>query len=226
MTVYLLPEEPMFPPATEADPDGLIAIGGDLSVNRLLNAYASGIFPWFMEGKTVYWYSPDPRMVLFPEKFRISDSLKRLIRSKKFTTKIDTRFGDVIRACSEVPRPDQEGTWISNEFVSAYTALFKAGFAHSFECYEGDQLVGGLYGVSLGRAFFGESMFHYKANASKVAYAELVSFALNHGISLIDCQMETSHLQRLGAENISREHYLQLLNQALQYPGVAAPWRK
>lgn len=226
MTVFLLPAEPLFPPATEADPDGLIAIGGDLSVNRLLNAYESGIFPWFMEKKTVFWYSPDPRMVLFPEKFKISKSFGRIIRSGKFTTKVDTRFREVIRACSEVPRPEQDGTWISKAFIKAYTDLFKLGFAHSFECYENDQLVGGLYGVSLGRAFFGESMFHIRPNASKVAFSAMVDFSLENGIKLIDCQIETAHLLRSGAENISRDQYLKLLNDALAAPWITTPWRK
>ncbi|MCX6279814.1 MAG: leucyl/phenylalanyl-tRNA--protein transferase [Bacteroidetes bacterium] len=215
MTVYLLHKEPLFPPVEDAEPDGLIAIGGDLSVERIILAYSQGIFPWFMEEGDVYWYSPDPRMVLFPEKFHKSESLDRILKSGKFSVRIDSGFEDVIRACASTKRADEAGTWINESFTEAYHELYRRGLAHSVETYYGNELVGGLYGVSLGAAFFGESMFFKMPNASKVAFAALVEFCLHHGLTFIDCQVETSHLRSLGASTVSRTEYLKLLEKAL-----------
>jgi leucyl/phenylalanyl-tRNA--protein transferase len=217
MPVYLLPEEPVFPPAEEAEPDGLIAVGGDLSVERLIQAYAHGIFPWFKEGGDVYWYSPDPRMVIFPGQFKSPASLNRITRSGKFQVRFDTVFEQVIRRCSDSVRPGEDGTWISHDFIDAYLSLHKMGFAHSVETFYRDELVGGLYGVSLGTAFFGESMFFTMSNASKVALDALVKFCRQNGFKFIDCQVETTHLRQFGATLISRKDYLELLNAALEH---------
>ena len=224
MTVYLLPEEPLFPPVDEAEPDGLIAIGGDLSVERLLQAYAQGIFPWFREEEDVFWYSPDPRMILFPEHFKVSDSLKRTISNKKFTIKFDTAFDRVIRGCAAAPRPGQDGTWISEDFIDAYGELHARGFAHSAEVFYQEELVGGLYGVSLGAAFFGESMFFRMNNASKVAFHALVERCLQNGFKFIDCQVETTHLMGLGATLVDRKEYLLLLADALKTCTIKGSW--
>jgi leucyl/phenylalanyl-tRNA---protein transferase len=214
--VYLLPKEPFFPPAAEAQPDGLIAIGGDFSAQRLLNAYASGIFPWFEDGRDIYWFSPDPRLVLFPENLRIPASLERIIRQGKFEIKYDQDFRSVMEHCSKVPRRHEEGSWISSRFIKGYTRLHRMGYAHSAEAYFEGELAGGLYGVSIGRAFFGESMFHLKPDASKVAFVSLVRMLRANGCTLIDCQVETEHLRRFGAELIPRKTYLGLLAESMQ----------
>jgi leucyl/phenylalanyl-tRNA--protein transferase len=224
MTVYLLPEEPFFPPVDEAEPDGLVAIGGDLASERLLQAYAHGIFPWFRDDDDVYWYSPDPRLVMFPDQFMVSDSLKRILRSSRFSVKFDTVFEEVIRACAEAPRPGQDGTWISEDFIEAYCELNKQGFAHSVEVFMGNELAGGLYGVSLGAAFFGESMFFRSSNASKVAFNALVERCRQYGFRFIDCQVETSHLVGLGAIKLSRNDYIKLLNTTLKEVTIRGPW--
>jgi leucyl/phenylalanyl-tRNA---protein transferase len=224
MTVYLLPEEPYFPPAGEAEADGLIAIGGDLSAERLLQAYANGIFPWFRDEDEVYWYSPDPRMVLFPGQLRISDSLKRTIRSKRFTVTFDRAFEQVIRGCAAAPRPGQDGTWISEDFIEAYITLHSLGFAHSVEVFFEDELVGGLYGISLGAGFFGESMFSAMNNASKVAFHALSERCRVNNFRFIDCQVESAHLLGLGATLIDRNKYLLLLEEALQEKSIVGSW--
>ena len=224
MTVYLLPEEPFFPPPGEAEPDGLIAIGGDLSADRLLQAYGQGIFPWFREDDDIYWYSPDPRMILFPDQFKISDSLKRVLKSKQFTVKFDTSFERVIRNCAAAYRPGQDGTWIDQDFIEAYGALHAMGFAHSAEVFHGEELVGGLCGVSLGAAFFGESMFFTMNNASKVAFHALVERCRQYGFKFIDCQVETAHLMNLGASLIPRNDYMALLAEALTKPTCKGKW--
>ncbi len=208
----------------EADPDGLIAVGGDLSMERLLQAYAHGIFPWFTQDEDVFWYSPDPRMVMYPEKFKIPDSLNRIISAGKFTIRFDTAFQQVIRACAEAPRPGQDGTWISPDFVEAYTALHENGFAHSVEVFQGEVLAGGLYGVSIGSAFFGESMFFNVNNASKVAFHALVVRCRQYGFKFIDCQVETSHLMGLGASLIERKKYMELLKSSLRGKTITGPW--
>ena len=225
MSVYLLPEEPVFPPVEEAEPDGLIAIGGDLSVARLVKAYSQGIFPWFVEKEDIYWYSPDPRLVLFPEQFIIPDSLHRIIKSNRFEVRFDTVFRQVIEACSKIARPGQDGTWISNDFIDAYSEMHRQGFAHSVETFINGNLVGGLYGVSLGAAFFGESMFFTMNNASKVALHALVERCITNGLRFIDCQVETPHMMRFGAKLISRNDYLGLLEEALEKPTNKGLWR-
>jgi leucyl/phenylalanyl-tRNA--protein transferase len=219
VSVYLLPKDPLFPPASEAEPDGLIAIGGDFSAQRLMNAYVSGIFPWFEDGKDIYWFSPNPRLVLFPDKLRIPASLARIIRQGKFEVQYDHDFRSVMEQCSKIPRRHEEGTWISDRFIKGYTRLHRMGYAHSAETYCRGVLVGGLYGVSIGRAFFGESMFHLKPDASKVAFVSLVQMLKENGFTLIDCQVETEHLRRFGAELIPRAQYLGLLAECVQGQG-------
>ncbi|MBO4599308.1 MAG: leucyl/phenylalanyl-tRNA--protein transferase [Bacteroidales bacterium] len=211
MIYELDPTFPGFPNPEEAEPDGLIAIGGDLSPERLIQAYINGIFPWYSEGEPLLWWSLDPRMVLFPDEFLCSKSLRRVVNSHKFEVRIDTAFEQVMRGCANALREGQEGTWITEEMVSAYMRLHQLGFAHSFETYFQGRLVGGLYGVSLGRFFFGESMFHTVTDASKVAFVRLVQFAQEHHFRLIDAQQETLHLASLGARPIPRRQFLSLL---------------
>lgn len=224
MPVYILPKEPVFPPPSEAEDDGLLAVGGDLSPERLLNAYAGGIFPWFREEDDIFWFSPDPRMVLYPAELKISDSLYRLIRSNKFKVTADEDFGGVIRACSDVPRPGQSGSWIDDTFIKAYMELHHIGFAHSFEAWLEGELVGGLYGVSIGRAFFGESMFHKERDASKVAFFHMVRKIKTWQFLMIDCQVETDLLRRLGARPVPRSEYLDCLKKAIGKTGFRGKW--
>ena len=224
MPVYLLPDEIIFPPVTEAEPDGLLAAGGDLSIERLLAAYSLGIFPWYSEGEPILWWSPDPRLVLFPEKFKVSHSLRQKVTRKVFDVTFDQEFMAVIAKCSALERKDQRGTWITEAMKEAYNQLFKAGYAHSVETWYQGELVGGLYGVSLGRAFFGESMFHEMDDASKVALFHLVERIKESGFTMIDAQVETPHLISLGAELIPREKYTELLESSLQTPTRRGNW--
>jgi leucyl/phenylalanyl-tRNA--protein transferase len=226
MPIYQLPEEPVFPPADLADKDGLLAVGGDLSPQRLLNAYASGIFPWYTSGQPILWWSPDPRMVLFPENFRRHKNLGKLIEKKTFTFSFDQEFENVITYCGSVKREKQKGTWITEEMKEAYINLHKAGYAHSVETYFDGRLCGGLYGVSIGNMFFGESMFHLKADASKVALWHLVDFCMHHGIKVIDVQQNTSHLKSMGAELVSRKNFLTLLEQNLTTASLIGDWQQ
>lgn len=211
MLYQLDPEYPGFPDPEESEPDGLLAIGGDLSPERLLTAYANGIFPWYDEGQPLLWWSLDPRMVLFPDEFRYSKSLRRVVRSGRYEVRTDTAFEAVMRHCAAVPREGQDGTWITDDMVEAYTRLHDLGLAHSFETYCDGKLVGGLYGISLGRFFFGESMFHTLPDASKTAFVHLVQYACEHGFKLIDAQQQTRHLASLGARPIPRSQYLSIL---------------
>jgi leucyl/phenylalanyl-tRNA---protein transferase len=215
MQIHLIKKRLWFPPVSDADEDGLLAIGGDLSVERLLLAYSSGIFPWFEDKGLPFWFSPDPRLVLFPEKLKVSDSLSRILKSKRFEVRFDTAFEPVIRQCSRVQRDHEDGTWISEKFIEAYTELHRQGHAHSSEAWENGNLVGGLYGVSIGKAFFGESMFHTVSNASKVAFVTLVRSLQERGFHFIDCQVTTGHLQSLGAEEVRRSDYLGILRKAI-----------
>ena len=214
MIYKLDPFYPGFPDPEEAEPEGIIAIGGDLSPARLINAYCCGIFPWFNDNEPILWWSLDPRMVLFPDEFRYSKSLQRTVRSGKYEVRIDTRFEQTMRHCGTVDRSrqGQDGTWITESMVKAYVHLHQLGLAHSFETYYQGEMVGGLYGVSLGPFFFGESMFHTMADASKVAFVRLVQFALEHHFRLIDAQQESAHLASLGARPIPRSDYLMELN--------------
>tara|TARA_B100000795_G_scaffold265956_1_gene248475 strand:- start:204 stop:863 length:660 start_codon:yes stop_codon:yes gene_type:complete len=190
------------------EPNGLIAIGGNLSIERLLKAYSLGIFPWYGKDEPILWYSPDPRMVITPSKFHLSKSLRRVIQSSKFDIFIDTDFENVIIQCQKIARQGQTGTWINDEMIEAYCRLYSAGYAHSYEVYENGQLVGGLYGVALGGVFFGESMFSLVSNASKVAFAYLLQ---NSKYQLIDCQVENKHLESLGAFKMPRDLFVQQL---------------
>jgi leucyl/phenylalanyl-tRNA---protein transferase len=216
--------EYQFPDPRTADADGLLAAGGDLSIESLVTAYSRGIFPWYDKHSPILWWSPDPRLVLFPSRFIVSDSLKKRIRSGIYEVKTDCNFEAVISHCAKTHRKGQRGTWITDEMKKAYTDLHHEGLAHSFETYSEGELAGGLYGVSLGRAFFGESMFHLKTDASKIALAALVKWSLDHDFHFIDAQQATSHLKSLGAEEIQRLEFLDLLDKAIKFPTMKGKW--
>ncbi len=215
-----------FPPPERAltEPNGLLAAGGDLSVERLLAAYRLGIFPWFGQGEPILWWSPDPRMVLFPPEFRCSRSLSRRLRRADYEVHVDTAFARVMAACAE-PRPGQSGTWISAEMRAAYGRLHDLGFAHSVETWIGGELVGGLYGVAIGRVFYGESMFSRATDTSKIAFAHLVEQLRRWDFGLVDCQMETAHLASLGARPIRRQEFGHLLAELIHVPGPSGTWQ-
>ncbi len=215
-----------FPPLEHAleQPDGLLAIGGDLNVRRLLVAYQRGIFPWYSDDQPILWWSPDPRMVLFPEQLKVSRSLRKNIRNSGFRVTLNQAFEAVLFACARVPRRDQEGTWITADIQTAYTRLHEQGFAHSVECWYQDQLVGGLYGVSLGKVFFGESMFSLMSNASKVAFTRFVEYLHTQDYRLIDCQIHSEHLASLGAQPITRKAFKQCLETACTSLEPANDW--
>lgn len=227
--IPILSAQSPFPPPERAlaSPNGLLAAGCDLSVSRLLNAYRSGIFPWFNEGEPILWWSPNPRMVLFPDEFKISRSLRKAIRRNNYTIRTDSCFADVMRACA-APRSAQQGTWIHPEMIAAYSELHRLGYAHSVETWVDDELVGGLYGVAMGKVFFGESMFSRVSNASKIAFAHLVEQLAEWGFVLIDCQVKTTHLASLGAREIPRSVFGQILEQHIAHaiPEDAAPEKK
>jgi leucyl/phenylalanyl-tRNA---protein transferase len=216
--------EYQFPDPRTADPDGLLAVGGDLSPASLVTAYSKGIFPWYNHNSPILWWSPDPRLVLFPDKFIVSDSLKHRLHSGLYTVLIDRDFKNVIRHCALVKRKGQDGTWLTEEMIEAYIHLHEEGFAHSFETYYKNELAGGLYGVSLGRAFFGESMFFLKADTSKIALSALVNWSLKNNFLFIDAQQSTRHLKSMGAEEISRNKFLNLLKSALKYDTLKGNW--
>jgi leucyl/phenylalanyl-tRNA--protein transferase len=223
--VYLLTEELLFPPPSGATTEGLVAVGGDASPGRLELAYREGIFPWPMRGMPLLWFSPDPRFVLFPGNVHVSRSLRRTIRRERFEIRMDTCFGDVIGACADQPRPGQSGTWITRELIDGFTALHRRGLAHSVEAFSDGELVGGLYGVSLGRAFFGESMFARKTDASKVAFATLLGHVFGPwAFHFVDCQVYTDHLASFGAEDIRRREFLNALDSAIEFPTRRGPW--
>ncbi len=209
-----------FPPPTEAlsEPNGLLAVGGDLSTTRLLKAYRAGIFPWFNADEPVLWWSPSPRMVLFPDELRISTSLKKTLNKQRFEIRFNSAFRDVISACSQVKRAEQHGTWISADIIDAYCALFDAGHAISAEAWLGNDLVGACYGVKIGRAFYGESMFHLVSDASKVAFVHLVQHLKNMGVAMIDCQMNTPLLSSLGGREIDRDEFNAKLAKLINCP--------
>jgi leucyl/phenylalanyl-tRNA---protein transferase len=199
-----------FPDVNSAEND-MVAIGGNLSFGTLINAYRKGIFPWFNPGEIIQWFSPDPRFVLFPEKLKISHSMRNIFNKHLFKFTVDNAFADVIENCRDVKRDSETGSWIGNEIEKAYNILFQKGMAHSAEAWQNNELVGGLYGVLLGKVFFGESMFAKKSNASKFAFINWVKILQKNGIELIDCQVYTKHLESLGAEFISRNEFNQLL---------------
>jgi len=224
MLTWLERDDP-FPPVEEAlrNPNGLLCAGADLSMERLLAAYRSGIFPWYSGGEPILWWSPDPRMVLFCDELKVSRSLAKNLRNKGFELRIDSAFSRVIRACAE-PRKGEPGTWISKEMQAAYVALHRAGHAHSFETWQEDRLVGGLYGVAIGRAFFGESMFSRATDASKVALVGLVEELRRRGFPMIDCQQRTPLLASLGARTIPRRQFLRRVAALVHYPEPPGIW--
>jgi leucyl/phenylalanyl-tRNA--protein transferase len=224
VALYRLGREIAFPDPSRAEPDGLLAVGGDLSPERLLAAYAEGIFPWYDERSPILWWSPDPRLVLYPEELHVSRRLARTVRQDRFRVTSDAAFADVIRRCAAHARPGQRGTWITDEMIEAYVALHRLGFAHSFESWDGDALAGGLYGVSLGAAFFGESMFADRNDASKVAFVRAVEWLRERGIRIVDCQVRTDHLVSLGAREVPREEFLERLAAALDAPTLRGRW--
>lgn len=201
----------VFPPVENANAEGLLAVGGDLSPERLTLAYREGIFPWFNDDSLILWWSPDPRMVLFPENLKISKSMRKVLRQEQFTVTRNQNFREVVEACASIERPGQDGTWITEAMVEAYCELHRRGIAHSYEVWEGAELVGGLYGVAIGKVFCGESMFSLKSNASKAGFIRFVQDVSEQGFELIDCQVYTEHLESLGAEEIPRESYLAYL---------------
>ena len=223
MPVYRLDERLVFPPPGRGPRRGPIAVGGDLRPERLLLAYSMGIFPW--QGEPLHWHSPDPRMVLLADQLKVSRSLRRTVRRGIFRLSLDIAFPEVMIACATVPRPGQDGTWITPGMVESYTELHRRGVAHSVEAWEGDQLVGGIYGLSLGAAFFGESMFALRADASKVAFVALVEQLRRWSIPLVDCQVYTAHLASLGAREWARSDFLAALRVALDRPTRLGPWR-
>ena len=210
MALFALQQELIFPPVNLAEPDGLLAMGGDLSTERLLLAYKSGIFPWY-EGDVPLWWCPDPRFVLFPEKLKVSKTMRQLIKKETFRFSVNTNFRSVIRACKTSSRKNQHGTWITDEVEEAYCLLHEKGYAHSAEAWVGDDLAGGLYGIRMGKVFFGESMFSHQSNASKYAFISMVEQLKSEGIALIDCQVYTAHLESLGARMIPRKEFLEII---------------
>lgn len=225
MTVFRIDERIAFPPPEMADEDGLLAVGGDLRPERLLLAYSLGIFPWYSEGLPILWHSPNPRMVLPVSKFRVPRSLRKVMRRGRYEVRFDSAFAEVIARCGEVPRPGQTSTWITDDMTAAYIDLHELGYAHSVEAIEDGQVVGGLYGVSIGAAFFGESMFSLQPDASKVALVTLVEALSAWKFSVIDCQVYTEHLARFGAEMWPRDRFLAQLAEALSSKTRRGPWR-
>ncbi len=215
-----------FPDPRKADDEGLVAVGGELSTDFLLSAYMQGIFPWFSDENPFLWWSPNPRLLLFPNDFKVSKSLKQLLRSNKYELCIDTSFDQVIEQCSKVPRPGQDGTWITLEMIDAYKELHQMGYVHSFETFLNGKLVGGLYGVSIGKVFCGESMFFHERDASKFALFHLVEFCKNHDFHFIDAQQPTDHMKSLGAVELERGEFLNLLKKALEKDTMVGKWKQ
>lgn len=222
--LHWLTRDISFPPVEEAEDWGGIAIGGDLSPERLLLAYRSGIFPWYDVGQPIVWHAPDPRFVLFPQELKVSKSMRPILNQKRFNITFDTDFSSVISQCRQTYRKGQDGTWITYDMQEAYIRLHALGYAHSVEVWQNDKLVGGLYGVSLGKIFFGESMFAHASNASKAGFITLVLELKKRSFSLIDSQVHTPHLERLGGRHITRQNYMQELNTALSAPIYKGPW--
>jgi leucyl/phenylalanyl-tRNA--protein transferase len=214
LPIFVIEDENTFPPVHLAEPDGLLAIGGDLSPQRLLEAYKKGIFPWY-EGEYILWWSPDPRCILYPTELKISHSMKQMLRKQVFRFSVDEAFEKVIHECRTTKRKDQHGTWITTPVEKAYNKMHQLGYAHSAEAWKGDELAGGLYGIRIGKVFFGESMFSKISNASKFAFINLVQQLKEDGIELIDCQVYTPHLESMGAKMISREEFIKTLNTML-----------
>jgi len=225
MAVFLLSDEPVFPPPYLAQRNGLLAIGGDLSIERLIAAYRNGIFPWYGGGEPILWWSPDPRLVLFPEKLHISRRLKRILKNGPFTVTMDAAFREVITECARIRLERGGETWIDRNMIKAYCRLHEYGMAHSVEVWNEDKICGGLYGVALGSSFFGESMFSRIPNASKVALVYLVRQLLKWSFSMIDCQTTTAYLIGMGAQHIPRSLFLELLEKSLKTPTRPGKWK-
>ena len=209
--MYFITKELFFPPVDEASYEGVLAIGGDLTVERLLLAYCSGIFPWFNEDEPILWWSPPERMVVVPELYKVSKSIRNLLNQNKFQVTFNQNFKDVISNCREVDRKEQDGTWISDDIIESYTKLHEMGIAKSLEVWQNDELVGGLYGVDLGHIFCGESMFSKVPNASKIAFVSLIQYLKENNYKLLDCQVHNDHLESLGAFEVSRETFMRVL---------------
>ncbi|MBQ27320.1 MAG: leucyl/phenylalanyl-tRNA--protein transferase [Nitrospiraceae bacterium] len=220
MAIYQLPPESLFPPPDRAEPDGLLAVGGDLSPKRLLVAYRLGIFPWYSTGEPICWWSPDPRFTLLPHELHVSQRLRRVIRSKRYTVRYDTMFDAVIERCATTLRPGQDGTWITPAMRDAYSKLHRLGIAHSIESWSEGKLVGGVYGIALGGTFFGESMFTHQSDASKVALVALVWQLQTWSFDLVDCQVPTQHLARFGAKGLPRSEFLKRLQNSVNRPNL------
>ncbi len=213
-----------FPPVESSSPEGIVAVGGSLSPGMLISAYSQGIFPWYTEGEPILWWSPEPRCVLFPEELHVSRSMRTLLKKDPFRLSLDTCFDKVINACRKVPRPGQRGTWITEEMLDAYISLHRLGYAHSVEVWDGALLAGGMYGVSLGRCFFGESMFTLISNASKAAIIHLTQLIENLGFIFLDCQVYSPHLGTTGARRIPRQDFMSLLRIGLKEDTVRGMW--
>lgn len=224
MPVRLISEDTPLPPAEDADARGLVAVGGDLRAERLLDAYQRGIFPWYEEGLPILWHSPDPRMVLFVDELEVGRSLRKRLRKNEYEVRFDTAFDTVIRRCAATSRPGQDGTWITSEMIDAYCELHRLGYAHSVETYREGELVGGLYGVNVGGVFCGESMFAAAPDASKVAFVWAVRQLERWGVELVDCQVYTDHLARFGAYEIRRRDFLKLLARLSGMPTRRGEW--
>jgi leucyl/phenylalanyl-tRNA---protein transferase len=224
MPIFALNHDILFPPVQLAESSGILAVGGDLSPERLIEAYRSGIFPWFSDGDPIIWWSPDPRFVLFPEEIYISKTMRQVLNRNVFSITFDHDFRSVIEGCRQ-PRRKEKGTWITDEMLEAYVRLHELGIAHSVEAWNDGSLAGGLYGLSLGKIFFGESMFARESNASKAAFVTLVKRLGERGFSCIDCQVYTEHLESLGARYISREDYLDMLREGLKPETLRGSWR-
>jgi leucyl/phenylalanyl-tRNA---protein transferase len=224
MPVFRLGKSLAFPPVDLAEPEGILAVGGDLTPRRLQRAYEHGIFPWYSEGEPIQWWAPDPRGLIFPAAVRVSASMARILRQARFQVTFDRDFTAVIAACQKIDRRGQPGTWITPDMQAAYCRMHDLGLGHSVECWRDGQLAGGLYGLSFGRAFFGESMFSRQPNASKAALITLCREVERWGFHFVDCQLPTAHLATLGAVAISRDRYLALLQRALQHPTRQGRW--
>jgi len=223
LPIYLLNEKLSFPPVEGAE-DGVVAVGGDLSPERLLLAYSKGIFPWFGENDPIIWHSPEERFIMLLDKLHISKSMRRVLNSNKFKINFDTDFTYVIQQCAQVKRKGEDSTWITSEMIEAYEKLHNLGYAHSIEVWQDDRIVGGLYGVSLGKCFFAESMFHTATNASKFAVIKLIELLKQKDFHFLDAQVYTDHVATLGAKEISRETFLKLLQEGLQHESWIGKW--
>lgn len=226
MPVYQLSSEVLaFPPATVANDEGLLAIGGQLREDWLLTAYAQGLFPWYSAGEPIMWWSPDPRCVLVPAEVKVQKSMRPLLNSEEYVFRFDTDFTQVIENCAEIPRHNQPGTWITTEMKEAYRRLHKIGMAHSAEVWRDDELVGGLYGVSIGRVFFGESMFSKEPNTSKLALIRMCRWLQERDFVMVDCQISSDHMSRMGAIEVSRHHFLEALGEGLTERSLKGKWK-